>query len=315
MADEVQTITCPICEWMPVEASWAERKKDVQCPVCGLFSICVELNQWLWEARKAGLTGAQQDALNQLSIAIRHSPSHPHLQLQNWEQLAAQAPRLSMATKLRRLLEALGRMGKPGQRFSIGDADFRRLVAEMAAADVDEVALLVRHLIERGYIGGSWDSGGLANGLVTVSGWEQLEPLGGGVPGRVFVAMWFDESMDRPFRDGFARAIEDCGLEPRRIDRIDFAGKICDRILAEIRAAEIVVADVTGFRSGVFFEAGFALGLEKSVIFTCRQDEFAKLPDHFDTRQYPHIGWNDPADLRSKLSDRIRALRSVPRSV
>jgi hypothetical protein len=275
-----------------------------------------ELNQMLWGLRQAGqLTETQQRLLKRLSIAIRHSASRQVVSMSNWEHLAAEAPQLSMAVKLRRLLEALGGITQPGQRFSLGDAEFRRLVPALAAADADEVMFLTKHLIDRGYVEGPWDSGGLATGSVTVSGWQQLEPLGGGVAGRVFVAMWFDPSMDGPFDEGFALAIRDCGLEPRRVDRLHFDGKICDRILAEVRAAEIVVADVTGFRSGAFFEAGFALGLGKLVIFSCRSDAFAELPKHFDTRQYPHIVWRDAADLRSQLADRLRALRSVPRSL
>lgn len=121
--------------------------------------------------------------------------------------------------------------------------------------------------------------------------------------------------MNEAYENGFAKAIQDCGLDPRRVDRMDFAGKVCDHILAEIRAAEMVVADFTGFRSGVFFEAGFALGLGKTVIFTCHQNSMADLATHFDTRQYPHIPWSDVADLRAKLADRIRALRSVPRPI
>jgi hypothetical protein len=316
LVDEEQLTTCPVCQWTPVEAWWNEHKKEVDCPVCGKFSIYVELNQWLWNQRNAGhLTQPQQDTLRRLSIAIRHSPTPPYIRFENWEQLAAEVPRFSMAAKLRRLIEAVGRLATPGQQFSINNADFQRLVTEIAAINGDEVVMLLKHLIVRGYLTGNWTSDGFRQGLVTVLGWEQLEPLGGGVPGRVFVAMWFDASMDDAYANGFSLGIKDCGLEPRRIDRLDFASKICDRILAEVRAAELVVADFTGFRSGVFFEAGFALGLERLVVFTCRQDGFAELPNHFDTRQYPHIGWSDPGDLRAKLADRIRALRSVPRGI
>jgi nucleoside 2-deoxyribosyltransferase len=93
---------------------------------------------------------------------------------------------------------------------------------------------------------------------------------------------------------------------------VDHVNKICDQILAEVRAAELVVADFTGFRSGVFFEAGFAMALGKPVICTCRESHFDELGKHFDTRQYPHLKWTDPADLRAKLSTKLRALRQVP---
>jgi nucleoside 2-deoxyribosyltransferase len=76
-------------------------------------------------------------------------------------------------------------------------------------------------------------------------------------------------------------------------------------ILGEIRRAQLVIADVTLQRQGVYFEAGFALALGRIVIWACRQDEIARV--HFDTRQYSHVVWSDAADLRAKLEARIRA--------
>jgi len=124
----------------------------------------------------------------------------------------------------------------------------------------------------------------------------------------VFVAMWFDKSMDLAYEEGFEKAIaSDCDLDPVRIDREYPRDKICDRILAEIRMAQIVIVDFTGFRPGVFFEAGFAKGIGREVIWTCRADQFERLSESFDTRQYQHIKWNDPTDLREQLRDRIKA--------
>lgn len=57
-------------------------------------------------------------------------------------------------------------------------------------------------------------------------------------------------------------------------DRID------DKILAEIRRSGLLVADFTGHRQGVYFEAGFALGLDVPVIWCCREDEIEKA--HFE---------------------------------
>lgn len=50
---------------------------------------------------------------------------------------------------------------------------------------------------------------------------------------------------------------------------------------------------------------GFAQGLNKDVIWTCRSDEEKKV--HFDTRQYCHIFWDDVKDLKKKLVARIKA--------
>ncbi len=86
--------------------------------------------------------------------------------------------------------------------------------------------------------------------------------------------MWFDKGMDSAWEDGFKKALVDTGYKnPLRIDLSEHNEKICDRILAEIRKSSLVVADFTGQRSGVFFEAGFALGLGIPVIWCCKDTD------------------------------------------
>jgi hypothetical protein len=55
----------------------------------------------------------------------------------------------------------------------------------------------------------------------------------------------------------------------------------------------------------VYFEAGFANGLSREVIWCCKDSETAEL--HFDTRHLNHIVWHDAEDLKQRLADRIRA--------
>ncbi len=122
---------------------------------------------------------------------------------------------------------------------------------------------------------------------------------------RVFVAMWFDKSMNDYYKDGIKKAIEEAGYEPVRIDLQDFNNKICDEIIAEIKRCKFLISDFSGQRGGVYFEAGFAKGLGRPVIFTVKEDEVEKL--HFDTRQYNHIVYDSPEDLYKKLYNRICA--------
>jgi hypothetical protein len=86
--------------------------------------------------------------------------------------------------------------------------------------------------------------------------------------------------------------------------------KIDDEIVAEIRRSRFIVADFTSEidkpRGGVYFEARFAFGLNKPVIWTCREDLISSV--HFDTRQFNHITWNSPEDLHTKLKNRIGAV-------
>lgn len=135
---------------------------------------------------------------------------------------------------------------------------------------------------------------------------HELQKKPSGKTNQAFVAMWFDKSMDDFWERGFTPAIEDDGrFIAIRIDRKDFNGKICDEIIAEIRKSKFLVADFTGQRGGVYYEAGFAHGLGIPVIFTAKNEELEKL--HFDTRQFNHIGYNTPEELKDLLRNRIRA--------
>ena len=132
----------------------------------------------------------------------------------------------------------------------------------------------------------------------------------------VFVAMWFDDSMDEAWRNGFKAAIEETGYEPVRVDERHHNNFIEAEIIDCIRNAKFLVADFTSStyedpngnriscpRGGVYYEAGFAHGLGKDVIFSCHIDQFDGV--HFDTSHRNHILWRTPAELRTTLRERI----------
>lgn len=142
---------------------------------------------------------------------------------------------------------------------------------------------------------------------LSLNGWRRLAELRKNErrSNQAFVAMWFDASLDDVWENGFRPALEQTGYDPIRIDLAEHNEKICDRIIAEIRKSSLVVADFTGQRGGVYFEVGFAMGLGIPVIWTCRNTDVGDL--HFDTRQYNHIVWSNPEELREKLINRIEA--------
>jgi nucleoside 2-deoxyribosyltransferase len=104
------------------------------------------------------------------------------------------------------------------------------------------------------------------------------------------------------------KAIQISGYEALRIDRKEHNNKIDDEIVAGIRRSKFLVADFTGHRGGVYFEAGFASGLGIPVIWLCREDALKDL--HFDTRQYNHISWTEDklTELTNALQKRIEAI-------
>jgi len=135
-----------------------------------------------------------------------------------------------------------------------------------------------------------------------------------------FVAMWFSPEMKDVFDNSIKPAIEaeECGsFKAFRVDNHEHNNDITDEIIAGIKACRFMVADLTGYRGGVYYEAGYAKGLGKPVIFTCRKDWFTGefLPDgkpikeriHFDINHQNIIVWEEPEDLKQRIINRIRA--------
>lgn len=148
--------------------------------------------------------------------------------------------------------------------------------------------------------------------MLKPQGYVRLDELNGinQTSSQAFVAMWFDDTMVSAYQDGIEPAIRETGYVPLRIDKKEHIQKIDDQIIAEIRRSRFVVADFTSEtgkpRGGVYYETGFAMGLNIPVIWTCREDRISEV--HFDTRQFNHIVWKEPKDLKTKLAVRISAV-------
>jgi len=192
-------------------------------------------------------------------------------------------------------------------RLNIYDTSADRL--HLFALDKTACETIVRELVEQELIRGVYNDIDNCTINLTAKCWKLVENLQQTRidSKRVFVAMWFDKSMDDYYKDGFKKAVEEAGYIPARIDLKEFNNKICDELIAEIKRSKFLIADFSGLRSGVFFEAGFAKGLGREVIFTVMETDVEELKEHFDTRQYNHIVYDSPEDLRKKLYNRICA--------
>lgn len=112
--------------------------------------------------------------------------------------------------------------------------------------------------------------------------------------------------MTPAYERGLRVGIERAGHMPVRVDRTEHVNRIDDEIVAWIRRSAFVVADFTEQKAGVYFEAGFALGLSLPVIWSCRKDDISKL--HFDVRRYICIDRTDENELARRLQLRIEAI-------
>lgn len=191
------------------------------------------------------------------------------------------------------------------------------VLARTESGNNHELVYLGEHLAELGWIKGGQRLSSVNAGSrefpcwITPKGYARLDELKRTrvASEQAFVAMWFDKAMNDAYEKGIAAGIKDAGYKPVRIDKQQYNGKVDDEIIAEIRRSRFLVADFTqgesGARGGVYYEAGFAHGLNIPVIFTCRKDVLKKV--HFDTRQYNHIDWETAEELRDRVSKRISA--------
>lgn len=189
--------------------------------------------------------------------------------------------------------------------------DGRRWLSASSSSTTQELRYLVNEYLVRRmgwlqWLGNESLSGAV---IITPDGYEYLEQLRkGAVESSIgFCAMWFADDVKPLWTEAIEPAIQDAGYGAIRIDGVQHNNKIDDEILANIRRAKFVVADFTGHRGGVYFEAGFALGLGRQVIWTVRKDALKET--HFDNRQYNFLQWKleELADFRKRLQLRIEA--------
>jgi hypothetical protein len=150
------------------------------------------------------------------------------------------------------------------------------------------------------------------NTTLSVDGWVYHEKLRRNNPqSRIaFMAMQFDnQDLDRLVKDVFKPAVAKTGFDLRRLDEKPRAGLIDDRLRVEIRNARFLIADLTDDNEGAYWEAGFAEGLGKPVIFSCEKAKFEEKKTHFDTNHHLTVKWdkNSPQDAAEELKATIRA--------
>jgi hypothetical protein len=219
-------------------------------------------------------------------------------------------PPLSVGDRADRTLKFIAdKTGILGQRVDLSTL-YSQMLPLTESLQNEERAFLKNYLLQIGWI--QLPIAELYHSVViSIEGYAHLDELlhFGAASSQAFIAMWFDPSMTESYENGLAAGVRDAGYDPYRVDRSHYNDKIDDKIITEIRRSRFLVADFTcgstGVRGGVYYEAGFAHGLKIPVIFTCRSDVIGDV--HFDTRQYNHITWETPVDLRDKLNSRITA--------
>jgi CheY-like chemotaxis protein len=121
----------------------------------------------------------------------------------------------------------------------------------------------------------------------------------------VFVLMPFAKEFDDLYRLAIKDPLQGMGFTCERGDEIQFTGRIVDKVYEKLRAARMIIADITGKNPNVFLEIGYAYALHKTVILLTQDNE--DIP--FDLQAEKCIFYEGSLTrLREELINTVRVL-------
>ena len=297
---------CPICKSQTTYELKHDGGQETICPRCSSFTIT---------GSASAMWSVSSPSTRQVTNASSWIREHQGIQINSDNihvLLSVTTP--SVAERATKILIAIERLTLDiSYRFSTNLSDANNWRGISYSDNPHELDYLFStYLInEMGYLSC------LATGLsfdfydiqITPKGYKFLDSLKHtNVDSQIgFCAMWFDKKVLSTWTDAIEPAIKDAGYDAKRVDTDHHNNRIDDEIIAMLRRSKFVVADFTGQRGGVYFEAGFALGLGLQVIWTCEKSDLKEV--HFDNRQYNFVIWeeNKLDEFKVALKNRIEA--------
>jgi hypothetical protein len=303
---------CPICQWADKEVALKPEnpmKVWVDCPRCGRFALDAA---WLCDVEEGKFSPHFSDRQRAvLGYAIRKSNPQKTWSEGDIRKALDRNYLPSVAEQADNLILYLGYMQKSaGDRIELL---YLKVLFLIGATESHDVMFLLRGLDKENLIVGSAGSQN-ATAVLTIKGWERFAQLSRGVEAsnQGFMAMPFGyEELTRIFYDHWKPATDQTGLPLERLDENPKAGSISNRMQVQIRRSKYLVAELTYNNPGAYWEAGFAEGLEKPVIYLCEKSFFDDPANgvHFDVSQKQGVIWE--AD---KLDEAKEQLKNIIRN-
>lgn len=298
---------CPVCLNNHSDVAQVVAANDgfrVDCPVCGCFALSEEL----WEDSLDPQTGAGHNLSELCRARLSHRlrtgstcDSSAPLKLRrdfldHFIEAGCTGPiPAQQATNIIRYIgDEVSRAGEPVSAFPVG------FYAIVGAPNAEFAARLALELLENRILSGADASSGgqteLLNVNLSLDGWERYEKeKRGQIAGKYgFIAMKFGDDVLDPFVENTVKPAVKEGTGYDLVDMRDVArAGIIDNIMrTQIRDAAFVIVDLTHDNSGAYWEAGYAEGLGKPVIFICEKSKFDDAKTHFDTNHCTTVLWS-----------------------
>ena len=306
--------TCPVCQSELGEFTKTPEGLDANqysCPRCGDF----RLSRTLVTTLPTRLSG---------DVSARAKISHALRRMQENNQ-GAEMSTNTVDEVLKRPLPSPSEQADllvrwiaenvdgPGETVEVGPATHGAIIGSKNDAGF---TFVLRHLSDEGLVSRNRaeteGAAGRAHVTPSFEGWRYYESLlkGGETYRKAFMAMEFgDADLDKIVDEVFREAVRQAGFELNRLDDSPRAGLIDDRMRVEIQSSDFLIADLTHDNLGAYWEAGYAEGLGKPVVYTCEKTKFEQEKTHFDTNHHLTIIWDKDASncVAEKLKATIRA--------
>ncbi len=306
--DDAEIIECPVCGSAVTERQQRPGSRDsnfYDCPNCGQYLID--------RTPLARIEGLDIKARAILSEEIWRSQSGDQpFEISSNHLTAAESAELpDPAEQLDLLVLFLGQHQEtPGAAVKVAWGNLR---AKIGAVTRDDESFILNAAVEGGFVDNSESSMPTCSVLLTMRGWERFHEIQrGAVHSRIaFMAMPFgNDTVKRMVDEVFRSAVKETGFDLKRLDDSPPAGLIDNRLRVEIRLCRFLIADLTDANNGAYWEAGYAEGLEKPVIYTCSKEYFDEHKTHFDTNHQHTIVW-DPTDAEKAAEDLKATIRAT----
>jgi hypothetical protein len=123
-----------------------------------------------------------------------------------------------------------------------------------------------------------------------------------------FVLMPFSKEFDDIYQLGIKSTCDEMKMSCKRVDEQIFHHSILQQIYNQIENADILIADLTNQNPNVFYEVGYAHGLNKNVILLTKNTQ--DIP--FDLKHYPHIIYEDKIlNLKRMLKSKLEHFQNT----
>jgi predicted small metal-binding protein len=303
---------CPICK---TSLSSQSKGDWYDCPRCGYFSLPYEVKRYLPSLFKNGRDDTENIALISHAIhRMRGNDKHPILKYNLIESILKRSLP-SVEEQVNNFILWIGDKTDSGEVVEVFGLTHQSVIG---AKSPDGFMFILEYLLDRGLLQPEAQnmivaSHEVATVRLSFDGWQYYAQLKRGeVNSRMaFMAMAYgNKELANIVEDHFKQAVKETGFELYRLDQKLKAGPIDDQLRVAIRTSRFLISDLTDENAGAYWESGYAEGLGKPVIYTCKKDVFEKYKTHFDTNHHLTIIW-DEQNIQKTMTELKATIRAT----